>query len=83
MIIGFSLNKIEVIQTVRNYSVSIEATHIFKNGEPTKNWYNSFLARHKDKLASKKTNNMPSNRAQSTNPFVIDRWFEVLDKIYK
>ena len=35
--IGLSLNKSEVIQTVTDCSVSIGATHLFKNGEPTKN----------------------------------------------
>ena len=31
--IGFSLTKNEVIQTVTNYLVSTNATHLFKNGE--------------------------------------------------
>jgi hypothetical protein len=45
--IGLSLNKSEVIQTVTDYLVSIGATHLFKNGEPTKNRYYSFLERPK------------------------------------
>ena len=63
--IGFSLTKNEVLETVTNYLTSTQASHLFKNGTPTKNWYYSFINRHKDKLATKKTNNMPCNRAFS------------------
>lgn len=81
--IGFSLTRSEVIETVTYYLISIQANHLFKNGEPTKNWYYSFLARLKDKLFTKKTNNTPCNRAQSTNPVVIDCWFEGTPKFTK
>ena len=45
-----------------------------------KNWYYS-IHWHKDKLLATKTNNIPGNKAQSTNLIVIDHWFKGLATI--
>ncbi len=81
--IGFSLTRHELLELVTNYLNSTEQTELFKNGALTKNWYYSFINRHRATLVTRKSTNMPSNRAQSTNVKVIDRWFDGLKLIYE
>jgi hypothetical protein len=80
--IGFSLTRNELLELVTNYLKKTEQTELFKNSTPTKNWYYSFIKRHRATLTTRKSNNMPSNRARSTNVKVIDRWFDGLKLIY-
>ncbi len=46
---------------------------LFKNGRPSTKWYYGFIERHKKELSVKYSNNLPSNRAMSTD--VNDSFF--------
>ena len=57
--IGFSLTRNELLKLVTNYLNNTEKTELFKNSAPTKNWYYSFIKRHRATLTTRKSTNMP------------------------
>jgi len=79
--IGFSLNKSQALDLIESYLESSDQTELFKNGRPSDDWYYSFLKRHKE-LAVRTSNNMPANRALSTDEELFECWYEKVKKVY-
>jgi hypothetical protein len=74
--IGFAMNKLQVIDTIKNYLIESNQTHIFKDNEPTDRWYYGFLERHKEQLKNKFACKVQSLRAVMTQPEIFDSWFQ-------
>ena len=80
--IGFSLTKSEMLAVVNSYLVDSDQTNLFKNGQPTKDWYYSFMKRHEKLLDFKQPNNIAANRAAASNPVTFDYWFASVKNVY-
>ena len=78
--IGFSLTRGELLGLINNYIKENNKQALFPAGGPTKEWYKSFMNRHKDRLHTKFSNNMPLNRALAMNPALFDHWFNMVKK---
>ena len=78
--IGFSLCRNEIFYVLNNYLLESEQFDVFKDCQPSNNWYYGFLKRHRQKLAIRSANMMPSNKAKASNS---DEWFSTVKAVYE
>ena len=74
---GFRIKKSQLLDNARNFIIEENIKNPFTDNRPGKNWYNSFMKRHKN-LSSRKAQNLNSKRA-SVDKAEIKKWFSVID----
>lgn len=75
---GFPLEKFDIRTMVKSYLERLGVRHkIFKNNLPGKDWVDSFLKRHTDRLTVRLSENIKRARAE-TNDKVINEYFDNL-----
>ena len=72
---GFGLDRTTVGLVVKAYLEEEERENLFKDDIPGKHWWQGFL-RHWPCLTERKPQHMPSARAQSSIPEVMNMYFE-------
>lgn len=74
---GFALSQSELAEKVREYVMLNNIPNPFRNNKPGTDWLILFKKRHK--LSVKKPQNLEFCRKKSTDPFVINKYFDLLE----
>ncbi|CAG4950882.1 unnamed protein product [Colias eurytheme] len=76
---GFGLSRIEIINLVEEFIKLNGIATPFKNGRPGSDWLYNFRKRHG--LSIKKPQPIEHVRRQMTDPFIIEEYFNLLEKV--
>ena len=76
--LGWPMGKEQVQDLVENFIKVTKLKTIFKNDRPGDEWFRSFTARHKDKLAIRKPETVTTARAKSLSATTITSCFDLL-----
>lgn len=78
---GFGLSREEVIDLVSQYIILNKIPTPFKGGVPGSDWFANFASRNS--LSIKKPQAVEYARKKAADPFIIDDYFNLLDKTIK
>ncbi|XP_026728980.1 uncharacterized protein LOC113498807 [Trichoplusia ni] len=76
---GFGLSRVEIINLVEEFIKLNEIATPFRNGRPGSDWLYNFRKRHG--LSIKKPQPIEHVRRQMTDPFIIEEYFNLLEKV--
>lgn len=78
---GYGLTKKNVLQLVHKYIVENKIQNPFKDNYPGQDWWRGF--KNRQKLSIKKPQMVELGRKKAQDPFVIQNYFDVLDRTIK
>ena len=80
--IGFGLTRELVGVVIRDYLHDQPCPNRFRDGLPGKDWWQLFPKHWKSQLSERKPQHLPTHRALSATPEVMDAWFERVKQLF-
>ena len=80
---GYGLTFRHIQRVIYDYLKRTDQLHLFKNGKPGRDWYNSFKSRWKHELSERTAGNIAKLRAASCTTKQVDDFFANVEKSYQ